>query len=187
MKKILLMCLYVSLFSNLGKAQIHTGIGGKVAIPTEIGYPIDYAGIGLNISGGYLFKEKLDINVSGENIWFHSYLKGFKISSLQANVRYMIIKKPFKPYIGFGVGFFEVSYVFWPGEPKSRQSDIGYIPSIGALFNLGWVKGLFINPEFSYYYVHTIYNKINPINFNIGLVYFLGSKKSAEESKTAVQ
>jgi hypothetical protein len=185
MRKTALIILYVLLFVNLAKTQIHTGVGGKVAIPTNFhDYTVNYGGIGLNITAGYLFKEKLDFTIGAENIWFNSSGTDLKTGSLQANVKYIIIKKPFKPYIGFGMGFFQTSYLWFPGVPKTKESGIGYVPAIGAWFDSEWLKGLFINPEFSYYYIHLplpdrIYRpkSINPINFNIGLLYCFENKK----------
>jgi hypothetical protein len=87
-----------------------------------------------------------------------------------------LIKKPFKPYIGFGMGGFETSYIGWWDHLKIKQSGIGYVPIIGAWFDSKLIKGLFINPEFSLYHIQTI-NKINPINFNIGFLYYFGSEK----------
>ena len=176
MKNICLICSILFLSANLAKTQIHIGVGGKVSVPTKNSYFIDYGGIGFNMAAGYLIKQRLDVTIMAENIWFHSVIKGFKISSLQANFKYMIIKKPFKPYVGFSAGVYETSYVgFWSSQKINQPIYFGFMPAIGAWFDSGWVNGLFINPELSYYYLQTN-NKLNPINFNIGFLYYFEKK-----------
>jgi hypothetical protein len=83
--------LILFLFANFAKAQMHAGIGGKISVPTKHDYFIDYGGIGSNITAGYLLKEKVDLSISAESVWFHSIFKGFKISSLQCSIKYMLM------------------------------------------------------------------------------------------------
>ncbi len=92
----------------------------------------------------------------------------------------MIIKKPFKPYVGFSVGVCETSYAgLWGSQKINEPIDIGFMSVIGAWFDSGWVNGLFINPELSYYYLQAN-NKLNPINFNIGFLYYFERKSRSQ-------
>ena len=172
----------------MGRAQVHAGLSAKISVPLKLAYFIGWGGAGLHIEGGYLLKKRVDFTASAENVWFISADKGLKTSTYQASVKYMILKKSVKPYIGVGAGFFQTSYTYiewWNDGSKHKYkepSGIGFIPCIGVFIDSKWLKGLFINPEISYYYTSPP-QKIKPVNFSIGLVYFFECKKKADANK----
>ena len=186
MKKKVRILAGLLLVANIAAAQVHAGLCGKISVPLKFAYFIGWGGVGLHIEGGYLLKERVDFTASAENVWFIAPDKGLKTSAYQVGIKYMILKRSVKPYIGVGVGFFQTSFVseLFDGDTyKYRETPgVGCVPSVGVLVDSKWLKGLFINPEFSYYYTSPP-QKIKPVNFSIGLVYFFECKKKADANK----
>ena len=173
MKKTVQILAGLLLLVNVAGAQVHIGLSGKISVPSKASILISFGGGGLHIEGGYLLKGRVDFTASAENVWFISD-EGFKTSAYQVSVKYMILKRSVKPYIGVGAGFFQTSYTYieWWGDGSKYKykepSGVGFIPSVGVLADSKWLKGLFINPEFSYYYASPP-QRIKPVNFSIGL------------------
>lgn len=174
MKKIILITLLTVITIAFLNAQIYTGINSKIALPTGNYVEINN-GIGVDLLIGYLVKQKLDFNISASNSWFNTFIEKYKISSLKTNVKYYILQKSVKPYIGFGSGYFHKSFK-GPFETTFTENGIGIIPSIGVLFDTKMINGLFVNTEFSYCKIYTEH-EVSLINFNIGLLYYFKSKK----------
>ena len=174
MRKIVLITLLTVLTITFLNAQIYTGINSKIALPTGNYVEINN-GIGIDLLIGFLVKQKLDFNISANNSWFNTFIEKYKIRALNANIRYFILQKSLKPYIGFGTGYFHKSFKV-PFETTFTENGIGIIPSIGVLFDTKMINGLFVNTEFSYYKIYTEH-EVSLINFNIGILYYFKSKK----------
>lgn len=155
-------------------AQVYLGLNSKVTFPTSNYQEVDY-GIGGEVLIGYSLQQKLDFNMSIGNLWLNSMIKNYKIGSIKANVKYYILHKSIKPYVGFGSGYFYKSFN-GPFEENFSENGIGITPSAGILFDLKLFDGLFLNTEFSYCKVFTKH-QINLIDFNIGLLYYFGNKR----------
>ena len=174
------------LLVNVAGAQVHAGLSGKISVPLKFAYFIGLGGAGLHLEGGYLLKERVDFTASAENVWFPIPAQGLKTTAYQIGIKYIILKRSVKPYIGVGAGFFQTSYTNILSDGYTykyrEQPGVGCVPSVGVLVSSEWLKGLFINPEFSYYYTSPP-QRIKPVNFSIGLVYFFECKKKADTNK----
>jgi len=160
--------------TNFSTAQLYTGIKGVASTPVSNYDDVDY-GYGLNIAIGYLVKNTFDCSITTENLWFNSMMDNYKIMSIKANFKYLILDKTFRPYIGLGAGYFRKSFDL-PFASEFKETGIGINPSIGTLINTNIIDGLNIDVELSYTKVYTEHS-ISLINFNIGLLYYFGIKK----------
>lgn len=155
-------------------AQINTSIITKIAFPANSYTDVDY-GAGLNFAIGYSLNRNFDFNAGAENLWFSSIIGYYKISSLKANIKYFVLQKVIKPYIGFGSGYF-LKNIEGPFNTNIKETGIGFIPSVGVLFETKILKGLFVNTNFSYYKIYTEH-QVSLISFDFGLVYYFSNKK----------
>lgn len=173
MRKIIFVNLIAVFFIiNIADAQINSEVKGVFSMPFGNNKIVDY-GTGLNFNIGYLIKNKLDFSIGAEKIWCASIIDGYKISSIQANLKYFVFTKDIKPYIGFGIGNFQESFN-QPFGNDFKESGIGIIPSIGSLFK-SKIKGLFFDAELSGYKVYKNH-PISIININIGVLYYFRLK-----------
>ncbi len=155
-------------------AQVYLGLNSKIAFPTSNYQEVSY-GIGGDLLIGYSLQQTFDFNISASNTWLRSMMENYQIGSINANVKYYILRKSIKPYIGFGTGYFYKSFN-GPFEENFSENGIGIIPSAGALFDIKRFKGLFLNTEIAYCKVFTEH-QINLFDLKIGLLYYLENDK----------
>jgi hypothetical protein len=170
MKKIFLaaFCLMVLLF-NSSVAQVFTGINLKYASPVRDYNEVDN-GLGLYVSIGYSFNQKLEFNISAEKLWMNSIVENYNIDNATFKIKYIFLENTLKPYIEIGTGYFKKSYDL-PFDNERTENGMGIIASIGVLTKTHIINGLYFNTKLSYYSVYTE-NQIYLMNLNIGLLYY---------------
>ncbi|NOZ47551.1 MAG: hypothetical protein GXO79_12340 [Chlorobi bacterium] len=172
MKKIIILVVLVTLEFTCLNAQIYTSIIAKIAIPAASYTDVDN-GAGINFNIGYTFKRSFDFNVSAENLWFNSIIDDYKIRSVKANIKYFVLQKAIKPYISFGSGYFQKN-IKGPFNTNIKENGIGFIPSVGILFETKILKGLHVNTSFSYFKIYTEH-QVSLISLGFGFVYYLSN------------
>ncbi len=167
------LIIFLITASVLLNAQVYLGVNSKIALPTSSCQEVDY-GFGTGFLIGYLLQDKFNFDLGMSNLWMNSFLSNYQIGSLKANVKYNILQKSVKPYLGVGVGYFRKSFN-GPFDEKIAENGIGIIPSVGVLFGIKSVKGLVLNTEFCYTKVFTEH-QISLLNLNIGLLYYFDNE-----------
>jgi opacity protein-like surface antigen len=171
MKNIIIISFF--LFINYSaNAQLFIGVNTVGSFPIGENQFINYGG-GVNINGGYLIKNKIELITKFEKQWFSVFADKYELISISGIVKYYPYDKQIKPYIGFGIGYF-YSYLeladFENQKVNLSENVIGFSPKIGILFKTNLSDNLFVNTELSYNKILTN-NNINLISLNIGIKY----------------
>jgi hypothetical protein len=183
MKKITAIVILLFIASRLS-AQFNVGVNINRGHEYK---PITFNGWGYNILLGYSIKRKLDVNLKiDHSTWgWSAFTKDifFYTNSFQLELKYYLIgvKRDNNPYIAVGSGYFAKRETVLFGEDgKIIRSAVGILPALGALFKLQAKKTkLYIDAKLFYSRIDYKY-PTNSINFQIGLLYYLGSEKKEQ-------
>ncbi len=164
MEKVLLI-LVTALFPVYLSGQIMTGISANIA---STGYEgIDY-GAGLNLTAGYAFSDRLELDIQAYRYWVRSHTWN-NLNSLSLHARFFPFTGDYlRPYIDFGVGLarltgdpiighghvFDIDYDLWVFKPKlGTTMPSGIHPNIFADIGLFFQRYNFrdVDNKFNWY------------------------------------
>lgn len=171
MKKILIFCLAIALFSSLAQGKFLLEAKGTYFRPSDKNFKAVYdsgkfeewityggeigitlgKGVGLWAGGSYFNKKgKLTVTEEETEIQITPFYGGIKFRSAKSSV---------SPYLGVGVGYFQYKEENRIG--KVSKGSMGYIGQIGLLFRAGVIV---IDFQASYSYC-----KVKPVEVEADL------------------
>jgi hypothetical protein len=170
MKRILIFCLAVVLFSSLAQGKFLLEAKGSYFLPSDKNFKIVYAGkfeewicyggeIGITLgkgvgiwAGGHYFNKKGKLTLTEEET-------KIQITPVYGGIKFRLSQSGVVPYLGVGVGYFQYKEESRIG--KISKADIGYIGQAGLLFKLGVIV---IDFQASYSYC-----KVKPVDVEADL------------------
>lgn len=167
------LIIYLIITSIVLNAQVYLGVNSKITMPTSSYQEVDN-GFGTGFIIGYSLYDKFNFDLGVSNLWMNSLISNYQIGSLKANIKYNILQKSIKPYLGIGIGYFHKSFDGALND-KIYENGLGVTPLVGVLFDIKSIKGLVLSTEFCYTKVFTEH-QISLLNFSIGLLYYFYNK-----------
>ncbi|WP_340076557.1 outer membrane beta-barrel protein [Leptobacterium sp. I13] len=178
MKKLLFLAVMIAFGATSANAQFKAGFGLGYAFPT--GDITDFADGGISGYGeiGYGINENFDISLLYQGDFLigadvsGGSLENITMSSFLANARYFFGVTKFKPYVGLGLGFTDISQDDLAGFSGSGvdESNFGIRPSVGFKYGV-------LNVNAAYLSAGKIEDTtVSDFTINVGLLFTFGVK-----------
>jgi len=176
MKRILIFCLAIVLFSSLAQGKFLIEAKGSYFLPSDKNFRDVYSGgkfeewisyggeIGITLgkgvglwAGGHYFNKKGKLTLTEEETTI-------KITPVYGGIKFRSTKSNVSPYFGVGAGYFQYKEENRLG--KVSKGSVGYIGQIGLIFRAGVI---IIDFQASYSYC-----KVKPVEVEANLGGFQG-------------
>lgn len=179
MKKILFLLTFVCV-QTIVYAQLNVGINAIGQLPQSNFKQMSNFGYGGSISLGYTFAKRVDLSVVYSIFDYTGTVKGLNLDSKTAEIRFFFLTGNTRPYLGCGLGqYHKINKIQINNSPTidQEESESGFEPKIGVLFDSRMLKRLFFDASISYLKTNLKINTPEGVNLSLGLKYMFDFKK----------
>lgn len=175
MKKLVSIAAFI-LIQFLGHAQFNVGANINLQLPQKDYKIMSTFGYGGSVSMGYNFKQTVDLSFVYSIFDYTGMIKGLCLNSKTAELKFFLLKKTIRPYIGCGAGMYQkVNKI--SSTIIVVKNDWGLEPKIGLLLDSKILTDLFVDTSVSYFKTKIKHNTPEAFNLSIGLMYMIDFQK----------